>query len=161
MHLDDGTEYFQPSNLEITNIHVGNTADNVIPAKGTATINVRFNNTYTGAALEKKMRDTMTATGLDHDVRFRISGECFYNPPGKFSDMISKAIEKETGRTPELSTTGGTSDARFIKDYCPVVEFGPLNKTIHQVNEQVSAADVEALTRIYGDIIARFFSAAD
>jgi len=145
--LDDGTDWFQPSNLEITHVDSINPAHNVIPARATARISIRFNDLHTGSQLS----DLVTAIAEKHGARARpiISGESFLTPPGAFSDMIVAAVEAETGVTPELSTSGGTSDARFLKDLCPVIEFGLCNATMHKRDEAVAIADLEALTRIY------------
>ncbi|WP_241233574.1 succinyl-diaminopimelate desuccinylase [Altericroceibacterium xinjiangense] len=147
LKLDDGTEWFQPSNLEITDIAVGNPATNVIPAKGTARISIRFNDCHSGAELARRIADVATRHG--GRARPVISGEPFLTPPGAFSAMVARAVEAETGLDPEPSTTGGTSDARFLKDLCPVIEFGLLNATMHKRDEAVALEDLETLTRIY------------
>jgi succinyl-diaminopimelate desuccinylase len=157
LELDKGTTHFQPSNLEIVNIDIGNAAENVIPASARAVFNVRFNDQYSGASLEKKLRNALEATGIPYQMAVRIGGESFYTPAGKYSDLVQKAVEKVTGVVPEPSTTGGTSDARFIKDYCPVIEFGIVGKTAHQVDEKVAADDVIALSKIYAEIIGNYF----
>jgi succinyl-diaminopimelate desuccinylase len=151
--LDEGTAHFDPSNLEIVNIDIGNKAENVIPAAAHAVFNVRFNDTYSGATLEQKLRDTLDACGVNYTLSVRVGGESFYTPPGQLSDTVTAAVKKAAGRAPALSTTGGTSDARFIKDHCPVVELGLLNATAHQVDEHVSVADVMSLTEAYKEII--------
>jgi len=145
--LDEGTEWFQPSNLEITDIAVGNTATNVIPAKAQARISIRFNALHTGAQLAERVAEVAARHG--GTARAVISGEAFLTQPGAFSTLVSAAIEAETGVTPELSTTGGTSDARFLKDLCPVIEFGLNNATMHKRDEAVALADLDALARIY------------
>jgi succinyl-diaminopimelate desuccinylase len=155
--LDEGSEYFQASNLEIVNIDIGNPAENIIPAEARAVFNVRFNDHYSGATLEKKLRETLDSCNQPYEMTVRIGGESFYTPAGNYSDMIKNAITKITGLTPELSTTGGTSDARFIKNFCPVIEFGIVGATAHQVNEHVKTADLIALTEIYREILAAFF----
>ena len=157
LELDMGSDHFQPSNLEITNIEVGNTADNVIPAKASATFNVRFNDHYTGAALEKKIRDCLGQTGVPHALTVRIGGEPFYTGPGPEADLIAKAVEKVTGRKPELSTTGGTSDARFIRKFCPVIEFGIVGQTMHKTDERVSLSDLDNLESIYTETLKAWF----
>jgi succinyl-diaminopimelate desuccinylase len=159
LELDKGTTHFQPSNLEIVNIDIGNKAENVIPKEARATFNVRFNDAYTGAALEKKLRGTMDAQGIPYDMVTRLSGESFYTPPGKHSEMMQKAIRAVTGREAELSTTGGTSDARFIRNYCPVIEFGITGTTMHKTDERVPVKDLDALTRIYSEVLKLWFSA--
>lgn len=157
LELDKGTAHFQPSNLEIVNIDIGNTADNVIPAAARATFNVRFNDQYSGASLEKKLHGALDAVNIPYQMNVRVSGESFYTPPGKYSDLLLNAIKKVTGLTAELSTTGGTSDARFIKDYCPVIEFGIVGKTAHKTDECVLVKDVSVLTDIYADILKSYF----
>ena len=148
--LDEGTEWFQPSNLEITEIEVGNPAHNVIPAKAKARVSIRFNDLHSGASLSEKV----SASAEKHCGRWLagISGEPFLTPPGDFSALIAEAVEAETGLVPEASTTGGTSDARFLKDLCPVIEFGLCNATMHKRDEAVALADLDALSRIYASI---------
>ena len=153
--LDEGTKWFQPSNIEITDIEVGNRATNVIPAAATARLSIRFNDLHSGEALVAMIRAIVHAEATDGEVVARISGEAFMTLPGKFSNLISAAITTATGIEPELSTTGGTSDARFLSKLCPVVEFGLCNATMHKLDEAVAIADVHLLTRIYADIIAR------
>ncbi|TRD11709.1 succinyl-diaminopimelate desuccinylase [Erythrobacter insulae] len=147
LHLDDGTDWFQPSNLEITEFNVANKAHNVIPAKATARISIRFNDLHSGASLSS----TIVAIAQKHGGTARpvISGEPFLTAPGAFSDMLAKAIEDETGITPEASTSGGTSDARFLRSVCPVIEFGLCNATMHKRDEAVAMPDLETLARIY------------
>lgn len=147
LHLDDGTEWFQPSNLEITEIEVGNPAHNVIPAKAKARISIRFNDLHSGKALG----DQVIAIAEKHGGTARpvVSGESFLTPPGDFSQMIADAVEAELGMVPEASTSGGTSDARFLKDMCQVIEFGLVNATMHKRDEAVAVDDLEALARIY------------
>ena len=151
MPLDEGTEWFQPSNLEITELEVGNPAHNVIPAKAKARISIRFNALHTGAELAERV----SAIAKKHGgtALAVVSGEAFLTPPGAFSALIAAAIETETGIVPELSTTGGTSDARFLKDLCPVIEFGLLNATMHKRDEAVAVADLEVLARIYTRVV--------
>ncbi|MFM5948004.1 MAG: succinyl-diaminopimelate desuccinylase, partial [Novosphingobium sp.] len=145
--LDHGTDWFQPSNLEITDITVGNPATNVIPAKATARLSIRFNDLHSG----QELADMVSAIAQKHGgtVRPMISGEAFLTPPGAFSAMIADAVEAETGIRPEPSTTGGTSDARFLKNLCPVIEFGLCNATMHKRDEAVAVPDLDALARIY------------
>ena len=147
LELDQGTEWFQPSNLEITDLAVGNPATNVIPAEARARISIRFNDRHTGAELAARVKALAERYG--GSARPVISGEAFVNPPGAFSDLLIAAVEAETGLSPELSTTGGTSDARFLKDLCPVIEFGLPNATMHKRDEAVAMADLEMLARIY------------
>lgn len=153
LKLDDGTAHFQPSNLEIVTVDTGNTADNVIPAQCRATFNVRFNDTWTGASLEKKLRGAIDALRIPYQMNVRVSGESFYTPPGKLSDMLQDAVKKVTGQAPELSTSGGTSDARFIRNHCPVVEFGLTGKTAHKTDERVPIKEVTALADIYTAVL--------
>jgi succinyl-diaminopimelate desuccinylase len=148
--LDEGTEWFQPSNLEVTDLEVGNPAHNVIPATAKARISIRFNALHTGAQLAEMV--SVIAAKHGGTARAVISGEAFLTPPGEFSALIAAAIEAETGIVPELSTTGGTSDARFLKDLCPVIEFGLLNATMHKRDEAVALADLDQLARIYARI---------
>jgi len=155
--LDEGTEFFPPSNLEITTIDVGNAATNVIPARAEARINIRFNDRHTGASLTEFLEDKRCAFAGDSEMTVKISGEAFLTPPGLLSDIVAEAIRCETGTRPELSTTGGTSDARFIKDFCPVVEFGMSNATAHKSNECVPLDDVETLTQIYQAVLDGLF----
>ena len=148
--LDTGTRWFQPSNLEITDINVGNRAHNVIPAAGSARISIRFNDLHTGHSLSERVM----AIAAKHGGKARpvISGEPFLTEPGAFSKLVSTAVEAETGIAPELSTTGGTSDARFLRSVCPVIEFGLCNATMHKRDEAVAIPDLAALARIYARI---------
>jgi succinyl-diaminopimelate desuccinylase len=148
--LDEGTEWFQPSNLEITELEVGNPAHNVIPASARARVSVRFNALHSGQEIADRVSEIARRHG--GSARAVISGEAFLTPPGAFSALVSEAIEAETGIAPELSTTGGTSDARFLKDLCPVIEFGLLNATMHKRDEAVALADLDQLARIYARI---------
>jgi succinyl-diaminopimelate desuccinylase len=145
--LDTGTKWFQPSNLEITDINVGNRAHNVIPAAGAARVSIRFNDLHTGKSLSERVM----AIAEKHGGRARpiISGEPFLTEPGTFSKLVSTAVEAETGIAPELSTTGGTSDARFLRSLCPVIEFGLCNATMHKRDEAVAIPDLAVLARIY------------
>jgi succinyl-diaminopimelate desuccinylase len=160
--LDRGYEAFQPSNLEVTTIDVGNAATNVIPARATARLNIRFNPAHTGKALADWLTGEGQAAGAGFDGRVTvtpsISGEAFLTPEGAFTTLVAGAIAETVGVTPDLSTTGGTSDARFIRAMCPVVEFGLVGATMHAVDERVPVADIEALTRIYQRIIERYFA---
>ncbi|MEM6381631.1 MAG: succinyl-diaminopimelate desuccinylase [Pseudomonadota bacterium] len=159
--LDEGNKLFQPSNLEPVTIDTGNGATNIIPARTTARINVRFNSEWSAESLETELRkrlDTLDWQGCRYSFDLvETPSEAFYTEPGGFVSQLVAAIETSTGRTPELSTSGGTSDARFIKDYCPVVEFGLVGQTMHKVDEHVEVADLEALTAIYEDVLRRFF----
>jgi succinyl-diaminopimelate desuccinylase len=145
--LDKGTEFFQPSNIEITDLSVGNNATNVIPAKAEARLSIRFNDLQSGEALVTRMRDLVERGG--GTLTAMISGEAFFTPPGELSAAISEAVEAVTGVRPEASTTGGTSDARFLTKICPVVEFGLCNATMHKLDEAVAVADLETLAEIY------------
>jgi len=153
--LDDGNDRFQPSNLEIVNVHVGNESHNVIPAEAKARFNVRFNNEFTPEALRAELTRRMDGAGVDYEIDWWLSGDSFLTPAGPLSDAVQEAASARLGVTPELSTTGGTSDARFIKDMCPVVEFGLVGATMHKIDEHVAVADIEALTDIYEDVIKR------
>ena len=155
--LDDGSDWFQPSNLEITDITVGNPATNVIPARATARLSIRFNDLHNGEALAARVSRIVREHAPDAIVTARISGEAFLTEPGALSALVSAAIAEVTGRVPELSTTGGTSDARFLRALCPVVEFGLLNGTMHKLDEAVSVTDLQILSEIYGDILERVF----
>ena len=161
--LDQGTEHFDPSTLAVVTVDTGNTATNVIPADAQAAVNIRFNDTHSGASLSEWLRseaeDVAQAFGLDISVQIKISGESFITPPGPLSDLVARAVQAETGETPVLSTSGGTSDARFIKDHCPVVEFGLVGKSMHQVDEHVDVAHIEQLKAIYARILQDYFAA--
>ncbi len=160
--LDEGTEFFQPTTVVFSTFDTGNPATNVIPEKARATCNIRFNTLHSAASLERwahEMADAVAQeTGARFDIRMQVSGEAFLTEEGPLVDTVRAAITAETGITPQLSTGGGTSDARFIKDWCPVVEFGLVNETIHQVNERVPVADIETLKRIYRRIIDEYFA---
>ena len=149
--LDEGTDWFQPSNLEITDLEVGNTAHNVIPAVAKARISIRFNDTHSGASLS----DKVVAIAKKHGGTALpiVSGEPFLTPPGEFSAIIANAVKAETGVDPEPSTTGGTSDARFLRAVCPVIEFGLVNATMHKRDEAVAVEDLHVLARIYARIV--------
>lgn len=153
--LDEGNGYFQPSNLEVLDLSVGNDSDNVIPPLARARFNVRFNSEHTPESLMEELHRRCARAGVPYQLDFRLSGDAFLTPPGFLSRCVSDAIFARLGRRPELSTTGGTSDARFIKDHCPVVEVGLVGATMHKVDERVLTSDVEALTDIYEDIIRR------
>ncbi len=159
--LDNGTEHFQPSNLQLTTIDTGNPAANVIPAQVKAGFNIRFNDLHTGASLKKWLRSQLDAVGGKYELDLKISGEAFLTSPGEFSALITKSVKESTGIEPELSTSGGTSDARFIKDHCAVAEFGLVGQTMHKVDEQISVSDIRTLTNIYTDILDGYFTGAD
>lgn len=156
IELDQGTEWFQPSNIEITDLEVGNPATNVIPAEAKARISIRFNDQHTGAQLVDRIRAIVKAEG--GELLAKISGEPFLTPPGDFSAMIATAIRDATGTEAELSTSGGTSDARFLSRLCPVVEFGLCNATMHKLDEAVAVQDLETLTLIYANVLQRVLS---
>jgi succinyl-diaminopimelate desuccinylase len=158
--LDAGSDHFQPSRLVITTIDVGNPASNVIPAVARATFNIRFNDCHTPASLEARLRQRLRQVEGRSDLMVSTSGDAFVTSPGPLTALLAAVIQDQTGRVPELSTSGGTSDARFIKDFCPVVEFGLVGQTMHQVDERVAVADLEALTRIYRTFLERYLAAA-
>jgi len=160
--LDDGNDHFQASNLEVTSVDVGNMATNVIPAQATARINIRFNDEHTGADLARWIEQTcqqkINGSEFKVSVEADKTGDAFVTAPGIFSDLISAAVKAKYGKAPELSTSGGTSDARFIKDYCPVAEFGLIGATMHKVDECVAVSDIHDLTDIYFDILDGYFA---
>jgi len=158
--LDDGTDHFQASTLQISTIDIGNPATNVIPGKATAGFNVRFNDLHSAADVETWLRQRLDNIGGDYDLDIYVSGESFLTPPGSLSGAIADAVEKVTGNRPELSTSGGTSDARFIKDYCPVAEFGLVGQTMHKADECITVDDINALTDIYLAVLESFFAKA-
>jgi len=161
--LDQGTDHFDGSTLAVVTIDTGNPATNVIPAACKATLNIRFNDLHSGASLTDWLHSEADAvaadTGTRIDLRIKVSGEAFLTPPGPLSDLVANAVQAETNRTPELSTTGGTSDARFVKDHCPVVECGLVGKTMHQVDERVEVAHIHQLKSIYTRILRDYFAA--
>lgn len=164
LDMDSGRDnpHFPATNLEITNIEVGNSATNVIPASGTIRFNIRFNDYHDGSGLVQMLTtEVARIEALYPDVTFgftaSISGDSFLTPPGPLSDLVAGAVKEVTGRDPELSTTGGTSDARFIKNMCPVIECGLINKTIHKVDEHARTADIDSLTAIYTKILDGYF----
>jgi succinyl-diaminopimelate desuccinylase len=159
--LDDGNANFQPSNLEFTSVDVGNRTVNVIPAEARARFNIRFNDCHTQASLRALLdqRAAAAAGTIRHRIVWEESNaDSFVTAPGPFTDLVADGVAAVTGRRPELSTSGGTSDARFIKDYCPVVEFGLVGQTMHQVDERVPVADLTQLTAIYREILQRYFA---
>jgi len=153
--LDEGTDWFQPSNIEATDITVGNPATNVIPAHASARLSIRYNDLHTGDALAARIKAIVHRHAPDAKMVARVSGDAFVTAPGTLSTLISDAIEARLGIKPELSTTGGTSDARFLSKLCPVVEFGLVNATMHKLDEAVAVEDLAALVDIYADIIGR------
>jgi len=160
--LDAGTAHFDASTLAITTVDVGNPASNVIPATARATVNIRFNDLHSGAGLSDWLRvhaaAVQAAMGVTFELDILVSGECFLTPPGDLSALVARAVQAETGVTPVMSTSGGTSDARFVKDHCPVVEFGLVGRTMHQVDERVEVAQIVALKAIYGRILRDYFA---
>jgi succinyl-diaminopimelate desuccinylase len=155
LHLDDGTEQFPPSNLEVVSISTPTNASNVIPGSATALLNIRFNNLQRGADLVKLVEEIAEREAPGAQVRARISGEAFLTPPGRLYDVVVEAIEEETGSKPELSTSGGTSDGRFLIQLCPVVDFGLPNATMHKVGECAAVDDIRALSSIYERIVRK------
>ncbi|MCE7886416.1 MAG: succinyl-diaminopimelate desuccinylase [Alphaproteobacteria bacterium PRO2] len=156
--FDKGTKFFPPTNLEITTIDVGNTASNVIPQSAKAQFNVRFNDKWTRETIEQKIRAVLDKVKEPYTADFRIDGShSFLTKPGAWSALVRDAVKDITGKTPEYTTNGGTSDARFIAQYCPVVEFGPVNATIHQINENADVQVLEDLTRIYARVLELYF----
>lgn len=156
--FDQGNDHFAPTNLEVTTIDVGNSVDNVIPEKGYVQFNTRYNDQWNAETLEAKIREIVESVGGEYELSFWRSAESFMTAPGKWSQIVQDAVESVTGKKPALTTTGGTSDARFISQYCPVVECGGVNKTIHQIDECARVSDLEQLTLIYKDVLNRFFS---
>lgn len=160
--LDEGTDHFDPSTCSVTTIDTGNPATNVIPAETRMTVNLRFNDLHSGASLTDWLQSeadrVAEETGVRIGMEVKISGEAFLTPPGELSALVSRAVTAETGLVPELSTTGGTSDARFVKAHCPVVEFGLVGHRMHQVDERVWIEDIHALKRIYARILSDYFA---
>lgn len=161
--LDDGAPHFQPSNLEVTSLDVGNPTHNVIPAKASARFNIRFNVAHQGHDLKRWIEQEAHAIDMifagDIDLDLKVTGEAFLTEDNAFTGLLSEAVEAHTGRKPALTTGGGTSDARFIKNYAPVAEFGLVGATMHQVDERVPVGDIEALSAIYETILTRYFQA--
>jgi succinyl-diaminopimelate desuccinylase len=155
--LDRGSEHFQPSTLQVSTIDIGNPAANVIPAAARAVFNIRFNDCWTSEKLERWLRQRLDEVAGRYTLDISVSGEAFVVAPGRLSDCLADAIRRVTGRTPELSTTGGTSDARFIRSHCPVAEFGLVGLTMHKVDERVELSDLAALTEIYHTFLQLFF----
>ena len=160
--LDRGTAHFDASTLAVVTIDTGNPTTNVIPAECRATVNIRFNDAHSSDALIAWMQSELDSVagefGVQTGMKVKVSGESFLTPPGALSELVSRAVEAQTGVVPELSTTGGTSDARFVKDHCPVVEFGLVGKTMHQVDERVEVAQIHQLKAIYAQILRDYFA---
>jgi len=160
--LDQGSEHFDPSSLQVTTFDTGNDATNVVPSECFATVNIRFNDLHTGASLaawlEAAAQSVSKRSGVEIEMSQNISGESFFTAPGAFVDLVTSAVKAETGVQPELSTSGGTSDARFVKDHCPVVEFGLVGKTMHQVDEHVETAQITTLKNVYSRLIRDYFA---
>ena len=157
--LDSGNEFFEASSLQFYTADVGNPTNNLIPAQAKASFNIRFNNLHTSKTLERHVRQKLDAVGGGYALDVSVSGEAFFTEPGPLSALVAGAVNEVTGRMPELSTTGGTSDARFIRDYCPVVEFGLVGQTMHKVDERAALADIAALQEVYRLVLERFFAA--
>jgi succinyl-diaminopimelate desuccinylase len=155
--LDRGSEHFQPSTLQVSTIDIGNPASNVIPATASAVFNIRFNERWTSETLKSWLTECLDAVGGRYTLDISVSGESFLVAPGTLSDRLAEAIRHVTGRTPELSTTGGTSDARFIQAHCPVAEFGLVGLTMHKVDERVELADLADLAQIYRTFLGLYF----
>ncbi|MBY5986679.1 succinyl-diaminopimelate desuccinylase [Roseovarius atlanticus] len=160
--LDDGTDHFDPSTLAVVTIDTGNPATNVIPESTRMTVNIRYNDAHSGDSLTRWLQSELDAVcdsfGVTGEMTVKNSGESFLTPPGPLSDLVSSAVQAETGQTPVLSTSGGTSDARFVKDHCPVVEFGLVGQTMHQVDERVDIAHIEQLKAIYARVLKDYFA---
>jgi succinyl-diaminopimelate desuccinylase len=158
LELDKGNDHFQPSNLEITALETSAGAENVIPAWARLRFNVRFNSEHSADDVERLVRYALDQELIDYDIDIRVSGESFLTPPGRLSRLLVESCREVLGVEPELSTTGGTSDARFIKDYCPVIEFGMASGTMHKVDERVGLDDIANLTRVYQEVLKRYFA---
>ncbi len=158
--IDGGNEAFQASSLQLTTIDVGNVTTNVIPARATARFNIRFNDMHSSTTLEAWIRKTLDQIGGSYTLAIEVSGESFLTPQGRLSDIVVAAIEDVTGRRPVLSTTGGTSDARFITAHAPVIDFGLVGRTMHKIDERAPVADIIALSEIYEAMLTRFFARA-
>ncbi len=155
--LDGGTEHFEPSSLQVTTIDVGNPASNVVPGRARAVLNIRYNDSQSPASLKALVAGAIEAAGGRVEAVYSEGAEAFLSSPGELAALVGESVLSVTGRRPELSTTGGTSDARFVHKYCPVIELGLVGATIHQVDECVPVADLETLTRIYLDFLERYF----
>ncbi|WP_035485722.1 succinyl-diaminopimelate desuccinylase [Geminicoccus roseus] len=156
--IDQGTEFFAPTDLQVTSIDIGNPSSNVIPAEASARFNIRYSDLQDRDRLEAWLRARCDAVGGSYRLELASSGDAFLTKPGMFTDLVAGAVESVTGAPPEASTSGGTSDARFVKNYCPVVELGLVGQTMHQVDERVQTADIVSLTRCYQTILDRWFA---
>ncbi len=156
--IDSGNDAFQPSSLQLTTIDVGNVTTNVIPARAKARFNIRFNDMHSSKTIETWIRTTLDRIGGRYALAIEVSGESFLTPQGRLSDIVVAAIDEVTGRRPALSTTGGTSDARFITAHAPVIDFGLVGRTMHKIDERAPVADIIALSRIYEAMLTRFFA---
>ena len=156
--FDAGNTFFPPTNLEITTIDVGNAASNIIPAQGKAAFNIRFNDHWSRESLIAKVTEILDSVSEAYEITFEGEAESFLTQPGDWSDIVRGAVQDVTGKTAEFTTNGGTSDARFVVQYCPVVEFGGINATIHQVDENIRIDDLEKLTKIYTRVLERYFA---
>tara|TARA_B100000686_G_scaffold286674_1_gene311656 strand:- start:50 stop:592 length:543 start_codon:yes stop_codon:yes gene_type:complete len=161
LKLDIGTKNFQPSNLEVTKINIDNHADNVIPGSAHAVFNIRFNDKHSASSLKRKLnnvfRSITRSSKCKFKIKYEVSGEAFLTKPNKTTYMIQNTIKKVTGIKPKLSTSGGTSDARFIRNIAPCLEFGLVGKTMHKIDENVSVSDLKKLTKIYQNILVSYF----
>ena len=155
--LDEGSDFFPPTNLEITTIDVGNTADNVIANSGSAKFNIRFNDHWSSETLSTKLHEIIKSCGFDYELNLVCGAESFLTKPAEWSDVVREAVKNVTGKTPEFTTNGGTSDARFVVQYCPVVEFGGINATIHQIDENASVQDLKDLSKIFTQMLELYF----
>jgi succinyl-diaminopimelate desuccinylase len=156
-NLDEGTDHFQPSNIEITSIDIGNKATNVIPRKASANFNVRYNDLFDSQKIEEEIHNRLKNLNYDYSVKFEHSGDAFLTQPGKLTQDLATIIEAQTGNKPELSTSGGTSDARFVKNYGNVVEFGLIGATMHKIDESSSIEDITNLKEIYYQALKKYF----
>jgi succinyl-diaminopimelate desuccinylase len=156
--LDRGSAHFQASTLQVSTIDIGNPASNVIPGEARAVFNIRFNDLWTSEKLKRWLAERLDAVGGDYTLDISVSGESFLTAPGRLSGLVGEAIRQVTGRAPELSTTGGTSDARFIQAYCPVAEFGLVGQTMHKADERVALSDIARLSEIYERFLNLYFA---
>lgn len=154
---DEGTDYFQPTNFELTTIDVGNKASNVIPGAGTATFNIRFNDLWTHQSLQAKIHEVLKACGGAYEISFSEGAHSFITKPGAWSETVADAVEAVTGKRAAYTTNGGTSDARFMARYCPVVEFGGVNETVHRIDENARVKDIETLSQVYERLLELYF----